>query len=379
MHQVIVYPVGNGDTSQIVLENGKRVLFDYRHLNKIENVEGPEINLKDRLNDELKKAKKDSFDVVAFSHADKDHIENSTEFFELRHAQKYQGEGRIKIDELWVPAAIILETATNGDQSEEFILWRQEARYRLKEGTGIRVFSKPEKLKEWLNKNNLTLESRRHLITDAGQIVPGFSLANDGVEFFCHSPFIKHVDGEEDILRNPASLVLNIRFKKGSNTFDYLFVGDTEWEVLEDIVKATKYHGNEDRLAWNLFNIPHHCSYLALSDSKGDKETTPKPLVKELLLSGKEGAYIISSSKPILDIPEGREQVQPPHVQAQKCYERHLKEVCGAKFLVTMEEPNGINPEPIIFNIDNNGISREVKVKISAASSIISVPAPKAG
>jgi hypothetical protein len=241
------------------------------------------------------------------------------------------------------------------------------------------VFSKPDKLKDWLEKNDLSVDSRRHLITDAGQVVPGFTLASDGVEIFCHSPFIKHVDGEEDILRNPASLVFNVRFKAGSNTFDYLFVGDSEWEVLEEIVKTSKYHGNDDRLAWNLFNIPHHCSYLALSDTKGDTETTPKPLVKELLLSGKEGAYIISSSKPILDTKEGREQLQPPHIQAKKCYERHLKEVCGAKFFVTMEEPNGLYPEPLLFNIESNGISRGGKVITSAVSSIISAPAPKAG
>ena len=91
-HKVIFYPVGNGDTSQIVLENGKRILFDFRHLKKTENGEGPEINLKERLKDDLKKANKTAFDVVAFTHGDKDHIENSTEFFELRHATKYQGD-----------------------------------------------------------------------------------------------------------------------------------------------------------------------------------------------------------------------------------------------------------------------------------------------
>lgn len=379
MHQITFYPVGNGDTNQIVLENGKRILFDFRHLKKNENSNGAEINLKDRLKDELKAAKRDYFDVVAFSHADKDHIENSTEFFELRYAQKYQGDGRIKINELWVPAAMILETAANEDQSEEFVLWRQEARYRLKEGTGIRVFSKPDKLKNWLEENDLTVESRRHLITDAGQIAPGFTLGNDGIEFFCHSPFIKHIDGEEEVLRNPASLIFNVRFQAGNNVFDYLLVGDSEWEVLEEIVNTSKFHKNDDRLSWNLFNIPHHCSYLALSDTKGEFETIPKPLVKELLLSGKEGAYIVSSSKPILDSKEGREQLQPPHIQAKKCYERHLKEVGGAKFFVTMEEPNGLHPEPLIFKIESNGISRGGKILTSAISSIISAHAHKAG
>ena len=97
MHKIIFYPVRNGDTSQIVLENGKRILFDFRHLKKTEEGEGPEINLKNRLKDELKKADKKSFDVVALTHGDKDHIENSTEFFELRYAKQYQGEGRIKM------------------------------------------------------------------------------------------------------------------------------------------------------------------------------------------------------------------------------------------------------------------------------------------
>ncbi len=383
MHKITFYPVGNGDTSQIVLDNGKRVLFDYRHLKKTENGEGPEIDLKKRLKDELKEAKRSSFDVVAFTHGDEDHIENSTEFFELWHSKECQGGDRIKIDELWVPAAMILETETKDQKNDkkedkkEFVIWRDEARHRLKEGKGIRVFSKPDKLKAWLEKNGLTIEDRKHLITDAGQTVPGFLLEKDGVEFFCHSPFVKHVD-EGDDLRNEAALIFNVRFKAGENTFDYLAVGDSTWEVLEDIIQITKAHKNEDRLAWDLYNIPHHCSYLALSDEKGDVETTPKPLVKELLLAGKEGAYIVSSSHPIEDTKAGREQQQPPHVQAKKCYKRYLDEVGGAKFLVTMEEPNKEKPEPLVFKVESDGITLEKAIK-SAPAIIVSHSAPRAG
>lgn len=376
-HRIIFYPVGNGDTSQIVLENGKRILMDYRHQKKTEDGTGPDINLKARLKQELKDAGRDSFDVVAFTHGDKDHIENGTEFFELQHAAKYQGEGRIKIKTLWVPAAMVLETATNGEQSSEFVIWRQEARHRLKEGKGIRVFSKPEKLKGWLEENGLTLESRRHLITDAGQIAPDFDITTDGVEFFCHSPFIKHVD-EGDDLRNDASLIFNVRFRKNGQNYDYLAVGDSTWSVLEDIVETTKAHGNMDRLAWDLYNIPHHCSYLALSDDKGQFETTPKPRVEEILLSGKDGAYIVSSSNPIMDTKEGREQTQPPHIQAKKCYETYRKKTGGAKFLVTMEEPNGTKPEPLEFKVDNLGLSL-ARAATSAAAILTSKPAPRAG
>ena len=375
-HKIVFYPVGNGDTCQIILENGKRILMDYRHRKKTETGEGPEINLKAHLKKELKDAGRNSFDVVAFTHGDSDHIENSTEFFELTHAAKYQGEGRVKIDTLWVPAALVLENATNDQQSAEFIIWRQEARYRLKQGTGIRVFSKPEKLKGWLEDNGLTLESRRHLITDAGKIAPDLSLDADGVEFFCHSPFIKHVD-EGDDLRNAASLIFNVRFRQGESHYDFLAVGDSEWCVLEDIVKTTKAHGNMDRLAWDLYNIPHHCSYLALSDVKGTYETVPKPYVEDILLAGKEGSYIVSSSCPILDTKEGREQIQPPHIQAKKCYQRYLDKTNGAKFLVTMEEPNATRPQPLEFKVEAQGLS--LVGAAAAAGIIISKPAPRAG
>jgi hypothetical protein len=378
VHQIIFYPVGNGDTSQIILENGKRILFDFRHTKKSENNEGPEINLKDRLKDELKKANRKSLDVVAFTHNDKDHIENSIEFFELRYAEKYQGEGRIKIDELWVPAAMVLETAPNDDQSDDYVIWRQEARYRLKKGNGIRVFSKPEKLKDWLEQNDLTVDSRRHLISDAGSPVPNFSLDVDGIEFFCHSPFVKHVDEDEDFC-NESALIFNVRFKIDKNTFDYLAVGDSHWQVLEDVVQSTKRHENIDRLAWDIYNIPHHCSYLALSDEKGERETSPKPLIKELLLRGKKNAYIVCSSNPIDDSEAGRNQAQPPHIQAKKCYEKYLEKVTGAQFLVTMEEPNKEKPEPLIFNVEGGGITIGGKLDLSAVTLITSSPAPRAG
>ena len=128
-HRIVFYPVGTGDTSQIILNNGKRILMEYRHQKKPEDGACPEIKLKARLKQELKDAGRDSIDVVAFTHGDKDHIENSTEFFELQHAARYQGDGRIKIDTLWVPAAMVLETATNEEQSSEFVIWRQEARH----------------------------------------------------------------------------------------------------------------------------------------------------------------------------------------------------------------------------------------------------------
>lgn len=381
IHKVVFYPVGNGDTCQVILSGGRRVLFDFCHRQKGEDQDAPEIDVKTRLKAELKDAERDYFDVVAFTHADVDHICDSTDFFELQHAEKYQGNGRIKIRELWVPAAMLLEEAENHQQSEEFVILRQEARHRLLEGKGILAFSRPQSLMDWLvpklKERGLPATARDHLFIDAGQLVPGFTLEKDGVEFFCHSPFIKHCD-DGDIIRNRSALIFNVRFRADGEQYDFLEAGDAEWEVIEDIVRSTRVHKNDDRLAWDLYNIPHHCSYLALSDDKGKEETIPKPLVKELLLAGKADAYIVSSSRPNPDSKDSYEQTLPPHIQARKAYERYLKEVGGRKFLVTMEEPNANHPEPIIFEISGGGVSWKRSGAIGAPAIITSKP-PRAG
>ena len=377
MHKVIFYPVQNGDTSQIILDNGKRILFDFRHLKCGEDEDEPAIDLKAQLKEELSKEKRDYFDVLALTHGDLDHIAHSTEFFELRHTPKSQGNGRIKVNELWVPAAMLLESSTIDQRSAEFVIWRREAQYRLREGRGIRVFSKPEMLETWLEKNGLTLESRRHLITNAGQIVPSFSLASDGVEFFCHSPFVKHVKDGDD-LRNDASLIFQVRFEVMGVQTNYFAVGDSTCDVLEDIVRTTKLHNNEDRLEWHLFNIPHHCSHHALNPDKGEKETVPLPLVKELLLHGQPGAYIVSSSKLIDNTREAYQQKQPPHIQAKNCYKRYLDCIGGRRFIVTMKEPSPRKPQPLEFHITSGGLDLDTSTS-SGVNIIISSPAPRAG
>lgn len=376
-HQIIFYPVGNGDTSQVVLNHGRRILFDFCHRKKADSADTPEIDLKKRLKEELNAARRNYFDVVAFTHADADHIQGSTEFFELQHATKYQGAERIKIKQLWVPAAMVLESASNDKQSEEFVILRQEARHRLLEGKDILVFSKPPALMDWLvpklKGRGEVSTARDHLFIDAGTLVPGFSLTTDGAEFFCHSPFIKHCE-DGDIIRNSAALVFNVRLIAGTSTFDYLEIGDAHWEDLEEIVRITKWHKNGDRLAWDLINIPHHCSYLSLSDEKGEKETEPKPLVKELLLAGKRDSYIVSCSKPIVDVKESYDQIQPPHIQARNTYDRYRKEVKGRKFLVTMEEPNATKPEPLVFDVTAGGVSWTKTALVGAPAIVTSRP-----
>ncbi len=150
------HPLGNADCTRFDLADGKKLLVDYANMRSSADPSDLRVDLPFELKTDLRSAKRDYFDVVLFTHLDDDHCCGSGDFFWLEHAAKYQGEDRIKIRELWVPAAAILE---DGCEDSARII-RQEARHRLKKGSGIRVFSRPKKLKEWLEKNGLTLEAR---------------------------------------------------------------------------------------------------------------------------------------------------------------------------------------------------------------------------
>src|SRR5215208_5950612 len=104
MAKITFYPLGNADCYRIDLRGGQKILFDYANIRSAGDANDKRVDLPDALRKDLKAAKRDSFDVVAFTHFDNDHVCGAAEFFELRHADKYQGGDRIKMPEMWVPA-----------------------------------------------------------------------------------------------------------------------------------------------------------------------------------------------------------------------------------------------------------------------------------
>jgi len=368
MHTVTFFPLGNADTCLFELSNGKFMLFDYAHMRDPNDKDDKRIDLASTLMKKLEAADRSHFDVVAFTHADDDHIHGMSEFFYLEHASKYQGKGRVRISELWVPAAVILE---DGLDDEARIL-RTEARYRLRQGKGIRVFSRPNRLEEWLKAANLNPGDRSHLITDAGLLIPGISKEVDGLEFFVHSPFAETSEGSiED--RNEGALVFHVTFVIEGTETKMFVIGDTLQEVLSELVSITRARNRDERLEWDIYDIPHHCSYLALNSEKGKKITIPNPEVKWLLDQGRERCLIVASSETI----PSEETKMPPHFQAAACYRQVAAEKNG-EFKVTMEHPNTGNPEPIIITIGKNGhtlLKRQSGPYIIASGQ----PAPRAG
>jgi hypothetical protein len=372
MPTITFFPLGNADSYLITLANGQKILIDYANRRDPKDKNDLRIDLPVTLRENLDK--QDFFDVVAFTHADQDHFQGATEFFYLEHAKKYQGEGRVHIRELWVPAKFILETGK--DLDDEAKILRAEARHRFREGKGIRVFSQPEALDDWLTGEGLTRAERLYCISEAGTTVPGFTKGQQGVEFFVHSPFAFSQDDGTAVDRNDCSLVLQATFQCDDTETCFILSADVDHEILSDIVRITEHKGNNDRLRWDIFKLPHHCSYKSLSEEKGDKITKPVDAVRRLFEEyGKQDAKVIATCAPI----PSEDSIQPPHRQAASYYRGLAKKLGdGFEFKVTMEHPSVNCPEPLVIQIDGSGAAIK-KRNPSSAASIVSRPAPRAG
>lgn len=375
MPSLTFYPLGNADCCRIHLANDDQILFDFGGMGDPSDPDDKRFDLATELRKDMKKVKRDAFASVAFTHLDNDHVKGSQDFFFLEHAKCYQEGERFKINELWVPAAAILEEGLDDDAR----VIRSEARYRLRNGERIRVFSRPDVLRDWMKSEGISYESRKHLFVDAGQLIPTFTLASDGLEFFVHSPFASRLNESEVIDRNTDSIVVQVTFSVQGKLTRVILGSDVNHEALAEIVKITKYHGREERLEWDVFKLVHHCSYTGIGPERGKDKTEPTEETKWLYEEkGLNKAIMVSTSCPIpAKGSEEDESVQPPHRQAHAYHQDHIDKRSG-KLKVTMEHPKESAPERLIIEIDGTK-ARIVESFYSGASVITSRHAPRAG
>lgn len=377
MPRLTFYPLGNADTCLIDLANGKKVLFDFADMRCADDEEDKRIDLSAVLRKDLKDAKRTGYDIHAVTHLDNDHTCKADEFFYLDHAKKYQEGDRAKIGTLWVPAGVITESRNDLEAGAKAL--QAEARYRLKKNYGIRVFSRPAALEAWLIQNGLTLDSRKHLITDAGQLIPGFTLGGDGAEFFVHSPFAWRQDEDTVIDRNRDSLAVQLTLRVDGVKTKVILGSDLDHDAISAIVQTTRAHQRDERLEWDIVKLMHHCSYLTLGPDRGRDETKPVEDVAWLFEDQMQrGGIIVSTSKPIpIKDTEEDKSNQPPHRQAATYYKRIVKAKDG-EFIVTMEHPRESAPKPLVIEVD--ALKARVKREQSVgAAALTAVSAPRAG
>lgn len=366
MPKVTFFPIGNADTCLIELDNDRRILFDFADMRNADDPDDKRCDLEKELRDRMGDDKE--IDIVAFTHLDTDHCNRAKEVFWLEHAEKYQDDERIKIKTMWVPATAILEEGVTGQART----LRAEARHRFIEGSGIRVFGYPDALDDFLKERNIEPAKRRNLISDAGTLCPEFNLDADSVEFFVLSPFAEQCE-DETVLRNDTALFMQAKFEVEGTQTKLILSADVGYEVIDDIVRVTRDHGNDERLEWDINNVPHHSSYTSLAEDKGDDETEPGERLKWLYEDqGQDGGIMVSTSCPI----PAKDTKQPPHRQAANYYKRVSKDL-GGNYIVTMSNPTEAKPTPLTIEIGKSG--HKVVKSAGGSAAIIGTASPRAG
>ena len=371
MTKITFFPLGNADSTLLHLADDRMILKDYFNCESTGD-DDLRVRLDEELRICLREAKRNHFNVVAFSHADDDHTHGAEDFFWLDHDELYQGPERVRIPELWVPACFILEPRLTGSAR----IIRQEARHRFKKGYGIKVFGNPEKLEDWLQSEDINPSERLHLIQKAGQCVPGFDRNHGQVEIFSHSPFSYRMEGE-DVDRNGNSLVWHLTFFEGGNVFKSMHGADADHETWANLILKTEQRGRYDRLTTNLFRVSHHSSYTALSVEKGNDETVPRSEVSRMFDLCSMGCILVSSSDPI----PVEDSTQPPHHQAAAYYRRIARDRGNEKnYIVTMEYPCVEKPRPLIVEVTSRGfVVRRSIAAVAGSTLVVSRPSPRLG
>ena len=367
MHKITLFPLGNADTSLLELANGTRILIDYADMKDSTNTEDKRIDLPKELRKLL--GDDDAIDVVVFTHIDTDHINGSPELFNLLHADMYQSEDRIDINEMWVPAAAIIEEGLSDDSR----IIRQEARHRFKEGEGIKVFSTPGQLRDWADDQGVDLESKSHLIVNAGDTIGEFDLYADGLEMFVHSPFAYRTEDGTLIDRNKDAIALNCKFYIDGTEVIFNTFSDLGSEEIKDIINISESYHNSDRLYWDIFKIPHHCSHKSLANETAEEFSEPDETVARLYEEyANDIPLIISSSRLIRN-----EDSDPPNHQAASFYKGVVSDKSG-EFKVTMGHPSTSSPKPLVIKITGGGYEIN-KAPVTGVGPIVTQRSERAG
>ena len=351
-HSIKFYPVGNGDCDFITIGGAnKKMMFDCNFRQKAEddNDEMYDV-LSDLLDNELttKKCGLPFLDAFLLTHPDQDHCRSFADKFYLGNpdavSQSAKDDKKILIGELWYSPRVFEELT--GDLNADAKAFKKEAKRRMdlyksdskkadKDGNRIRIIG-------WTDNPDLKgLEDR--IVTPGNTISEVNGTNCRYFEMFIHAPFKDDIEGED---RNMTSIAAQLRFKSDKNSTDIarvFFGGDTEWRVIEKIMKETT---DDDYLKWDLMEAPHHCSYKFFAD---DRENDANQASLDFLEKSEDGAFVVSSSKVVK-----KNSDNPP---CQKAKNRYTDRVGESNFFCTSGEKDEDIEKPIEFDIEDGEVA----------------------
>lgn len=340
---IVFWPVGTGDSTTICVDAENVIQIDLHHLAASDDEDDPRIPIVDRLVALLpKKNKRPYLSVFVLTHPDKDHCQG---FKELRE--------KVSIGEIWFSPRVFREHSSDlCDDAKDFV---KEAKRRVQKtiqnngkvssGDFVRIIGYSSLLEE-----EDYAGFPEDMLSRPGELITGFDGEDRFHVFdaFVHAP-IK--EDEEDQERNETSVGLRVQVKEGDKTGQALLLGDLSYPSIRRVFDETKNHKNEDKLKWDVFLAPHHCSKSVMY-YKGvgeEEETLKQDILDDIENAAEEIGFVIASCDPIPSKNEPGDN--PPHAKARKRYE----EIAPNGFLCTGEHPNENCPEPIVFEVTAEG------------------------
>lgn len=376
-HKIKFYPVENGDNVLVKLKDKTTIIIDCQ-FNSCDN-DNDDYTTYDVKKDLLKELNRDSsdnpyVDLFINTHPHNDHCKGFENNFYKGDPREYKESNRdnneIIIGELWVTQRDFKNNLCNDGAA-----LRKEAKRRRK----LFEDNSPES-KRLGNRIRIIGYDDSDRVTDGLHHVPGETVnlingkTNHYLSIFIHAPF------KSDLIRssarddeNASSIVLQMQFKTeifGEIKSRFIIAGDADHYVFEKILEKSINNGNEDKLYWDLFLAPHHCSWSFFNDTPYANNKVPRESSLAFLNYRKTGANIIASSKKIED-----KEPNPPHFKAK---EQYVAKVGELRFKNTAINVNEKAPEPLIYLIDGNGFKLQ-KTLLASSTALLSSSTPRAG
>ena len=330
---LVFWPVGNGDSTTIVVDTETCLQVDLNHFKKSEDDDDASWAVVDELVARLPKVNgRPYLAAFALTHPDQDHCRGFTELLD-----------GVDIGELWFTPRIFREYSKDlCDDAKEF---KKEVERRVKKtidteddpgaGNRIRIFGYSELLEEDdfkdFPEDRLTVPGNELTVIDEKDV-------SDEFRAFVHAPFKDDDAGE----RNDTSLGMQITLYHGAQKLRALLLGDLSYPIIKRIFEVSE----TDEFAWNLLLAPHHCSKAVMywKDEGEDDEKLKKHIVEEMDEASVEPNRVVSSSNPVPSSNKAGDN--PPHAKAKTQYETITE-----SFLCTMDQN-----EPIVAEIDDTKV-----------------------
>jgi len=359
--QISFFPVDNGDMTLIEFESGNRLLID---VNIRADADDPDEDVPDvatMLRERLDTDDKGRLYVDAFllSHPDEDHCRGLETHFHLGDPDDWKkSDDKILIREMWSsPIVFRRKDRAGSGLCKDAEAWWAEARRRVKKhknGAGDNDGDRILILGEDVDGKTDGLEEILISVDEEFNNISGELDSSMMARLLGPLPKQDSEYDEKALEKNRSSVIVRFQIEADANedACRYLTGGDAEVAIWERI-----WDKHQEQVGWidyDILQTPHHCSWHCLSHDSWSEADNPAVSddARSALSQTRDGAYLVASSKPIKD-----DDSDPPCIGAKREYESIASDADG-EFICVMEEIDKDDPEPIVFEIDENGPDR---------------------